>query len=87
MKPGFLTDCNGKPSSTRLLVLLTVPALVLVPLAVWMGLSIAHGVMQPIEPTVPLYLATANGIILGYSGYKSSNEPVAPPPLATHPSP
>lgn len=74
MTPGFLTDAAGKPSHTRMLVLLCVPALVLIPLLVWAYLCLSRGVMVAIEPTVPLYIGTANGIILGYAGVKSHQE-------------
>jgi hypothetical protein len=82
VKPGFLTDCNGKSSHTRLLVMLTVPLLVLMPLAVWAILCLRHGVMVAIEPTVPLYVSSATSIVLSYAGFKAYQEPVAPPPPA-----
>ena len=75
MQPSFLTDANGKPSHTRLLVAVCVPLLALTPLAIWAILSIQKGSFLAIDPTVPLYITTANGIILGYAGFKSYNEP------------
>ena len=80
MQPSFLTDANGKPSHTRLLVAVCVPLLVLVPLAVWAFLAVSKGQFLAIDPTVPLYIGTANGIILGYAGYKAYNEPDPTPP-------
>jgi hypothetical protein len=87
MKPGFLTDSNGKSSSTRLLTLLCVPAIVLGPLAVWAALCLHKGAMVPMDPTIPLYIGTANGIILGFAGVKGYQEtqiaaqPTKPPSL------
>jgi hypothetical protein len=80
MSPSFLTDCNGKPSHTRLLVMICVPLLVLIPMVVWALLSIRHGVMVVFEPTVPLYVGSASSIVLGYGAFKAYQEPVAPPP-------
>lgn len=81
MTTGYLTDCNGKPSSTRLLAVLCVPALVLGPLAVWAYLSITKGVLLPVEPTIPLYIGSCNAVLLSYCGFKAYQEPVAPPPV------
>lgn len=80
MKPGFLTDPIGKPSSTRMLLVLCVPFLVLTPMAIWAILSLRSGGMVKFEPTVPLYVGSAVGIVLGYAGYKAYQEPDAPPP-------
>ena len=88
MNPHFLTDSSGKPSHTRLLVAICVPLLVLVPLAVWAYIAIVKLTFVPIDATIPLYIGTANGIILGYAGFKSvqenasssANTPVAPAP-------
>ena len=70
----FLTDAAGKPSHHRLLVAVCVPPLVLVPLAVWAILCLQKGELIPISPTIPLYMAGANGVILGYAGYKAAQE-------------
>jgi hypothetical protein len=78
--PGFLHDHHGKPSHHRLLVLLTVPALVLVPLGVWARLQWRAAVPVGIDPSIPLYLTAANGIILAYAGYNKSQEAKAPGP-------
>jgi hypothetical protein len=75
---GFLTDCQGKRSHTRLLVVVCVPLLVLVPLAIWAFLCLQKGQFLPIDPTVPLYIGTANGVLLGYAGVKSSQESKTP---------
>jgi hypothetical protein len=74
MTPGFLTDAAGKPSHTRMLVILCVPALVLIPLVIWAILSISKGALLDVPATVPLYIGTANGIILSYAGLKSHQE-------------
>lgn len=76
---GFHTDASGKPSHHRLLVTLCVPLLVLVPLAVWAWLSCSKGQFLAIDATVPLYIGTANGVILGYAGYKASQETLPKP--------
>ena len=62
MTQGFLTDSTGKPSHTRLLVALCVPLLVLLPLGIWAFLCVLKAAFLPIDPTVPLYIGTANGI-------------------------
>ena len=72
--PGFLTDASGKPSHHRLLVVACVPLLVLLPLAIWAILCIQKGSFLAIDPTVPLYIGTANGILLGYAYGKAKNE-------------
>jgi hypothetical protein len=72
--PSYLTDSSGKPSHTRLLVVVTVLPLVLVPLAVWAILSLRSGILAEIPLTITGYLGAANAIILGYAGFKSSNE-------------
>ena len=74
MTQGFLTDSTGKPSHTRLLVALCVPLLVLLPLVIWAFLCVLKAAFLPIDPTVPLYIGTANGIILGYAGVKGYQE-------------
>jgi hypothetical protein len=75
---GYLTDASGKPSHTRLLVAVCVPLLVLVPLLIWAYLSLKKEAFLTIDATVPLYIGTANGILLGYAGFKSTQEPDAP---------
>jgi len=74
MNPHFLTDSSGKPSHTRLLVAICVPLLVLLPLGVWAYIAIVKLTFVPIDATIPLYIGTANGIILGYAGFKSVQE-------------
>jgi hypothetical protein len=74
MKPHFFTDSSGKPSHTRLLVAICVPILVLLPLSIWAYISIVKLTFVPIDATIPLYIGTANGIILGYAGFKSVQE-------------
>lgn len=76
--PSFLTDSSGKRSHTRLLVMVAVLPLVLVPLAVWAILSLRSGILSEIPLTVTGYLGAANGIILGYAGFKASNETKPP---------
>ena len=75
MNNGFLSDSTGKKSHTRLLVSICVPILVLVPLSVWAYLSLIKLQFLSIDSTVPLYIGTANGIILGYAGFKATQEP------------
>ena len=77
---GFLSDHKGKSSHTRLLVMLCTPVLVLVPLLVWAGLSVAKSQLLAVDPTIPLYIGTLNGIILGYAGVKGSQEKKADAP-------
>jgi len=74
MNSSFLTDSTGKPSHTRLLVSLCVPILVLVPLIVWAIICLNKLTFVGIDATVPLYIGTANGIILGYAGFKATQE-------------
>jgi len=80
MNKGFFHDRSGKLSHTRLLVILTVPAIVLLPLFIWAALSIAKIQMMEIPLTVTGYLGAANAIILGYSGVKSYQEKGASSP-------
>jgi hypothetical protein len=70
----FLHDGKGKPSHTRLLVILCVPLLVLVPLVAAAVLSFMKGEPMRIDPTIPLYLTTANGLILGYAVHNKREE-------------
>ncbi len=70
---GFLSD-GKKSSHTRLLVMLCVPALVLIPLLVAAWQAITQGVAMKIDATVPLYIGTANGIILGYAVHNKREE-------------
>jgi hypothetical protein len=70
----FLKDAKGKTSHTRVLVVLCVPLLVLVPLFVSAWLAITKGAGMAIDPSVPLYIATANGIILGYAVHNKREE-------------
>jgi len=87
---GFLTDGHGKPSHTRLLVVLCVPVLIFTPLFVWVYICISKLTFVGIDATVPLYIGTANGIILGYAGFKSTQETSIqslPPPPAPKPKP
>lgn len=60
--------------------MLCVPALVLAPLVVWVFVSMTRGALQEIPATLPLYIGTANGILLGYAGVKSHQETKMPPP-------
>lgn len=71
---GFLSGPDGKQSHTRLLVVLCVPVLVMLPMGIWAFLCVQKGVFLAIDPTVPLYIGTANGIILGYAGVKGYQE-------------
>lgn len=80
---GFLHDNKGKASHARLLVMLCVPILVMAPICIWIYLCIAHAAMVSIDPTVPLYIGTANGIILGYAGYNKNQESKPTPPAPT----
>jgi len=72
-KIGFLSD-GKKPSHTRLLVMLTVPALVLVPLLTVTYLAIFKEKPFAIDPTVPLYIQTANMVVLGYAAHNKRQE-------------
>jgi len=74
MNNGFLSDSTGKKSHTRLLVSICVPILVLVPLIVWATICLTKLTFIGIDATVPLYIGTANGIILGYAGFKATQE-------------
>lgn len=69
----YLHD-GKKQSSTRLLVIVCVPALVIVPLAIWAAVSISKGSLQDIPLTITGYLGAANGIILGYAAHNKRQE-------------
>ncbi len=70
---GFLSD-GKKRSHSRLLVMICVPPLVLIPLLSSLVISILNHEPMKIDPTIPLYLTAANGIVLIYAGYKQSQE-------------
>lgn len=70
----YLKDSKGKASHTRLLVVVCVPALVLVPLAVWAGVSLHARALVEIPLTITGYLGAANGILLGYAAHNKQQE-------------
>lgn len=74
---GFLCD-GKKKSSTRLLVVLCVPALILVPLAVWAITSLHGQTLNEIPLTITGYIGAANGIILGYAAHAKTQEKKTP---------
>lgn len=80
----FLSDAKGKPSHSRLLVVLCVPLLVLVPLfvAAWIAVTHPESGGMKIDATVPLYIGTANGILLGYAAHNKREETKVAPPVA-----
>jgi hypothetical protein len=70
----FLHDAKGKPSHTRLLVMLSVPLLVILPLLIWAFVSLRAGALAEIPLTITGYLGAANGIILGYAVHNKREE-------------
>ena len=62
--------------------MLCVPALVLVPLFVAAWLAISTAQPMRLDPTLPLYLGTANAIILGYAAHNKREETKAATPPA-----
>lgn len=74
----YLSDSKGKKSHTRLLVVVCVPMLTLLPLFIWAGISVFNRTLVEIPLTITGYLGAANGILLGYAGFKTSQETKGP---------